>query len=166
MRTKAIWSVVVAVVVGAAYGSRALATDARGFSGMTVVSGRFEEIDVKSHTIPADFWQARLKTQGQSDLFVQSNTWQPGGTTGWHTHPGPSLIIITSGLVTAYEGDDPDCTPHVYGVGTSLGNTFIDPGGDHVHVIRNETSSEARGYAVQLIPPLAQADGASTCLTH
>ena len=135
-------------------GGRVLATDPHGFSGTTVVSGRFEEIDVKHHTIPADFWQARLKTQGQSDLFVQSNVWQPGGTTGWHSHPGPSLVVITAGLVTTYEGDDPDCAPRIYGGGSPLGNTFVDDGGTHVHVIRNETSTEARGFAVQLIPPL------------
>jgi hypothetical protein len=29
---------------------------------------------------------------------------------------------------------------------------FVDEGGDHVHVIRNEDSVEARTVAVQLIP--------------
>ena len=47
------------------------------------------------------------KTKGASDLYVQSNVWAPGGTTGWHTHPGHSLIIVTAGTVTAYDGDDP-----------------------------------------------------------
>jgi quercetin dioxygenase-like cupin family protein len=79
---------------------------------------------------------------------VQNNVWQPGGSTGWHTHPGHSLITVTAGTVTAYEGDDPSCTPHVYTVGMGL----VDPGGDHVHVLRNEGSEEARTIAVQLIP--------------
>ena len=61
------------------------------------------------------------------------------GTTGWHTHPGQSLIIVTEGTVTAYEGDDPECKPTVY----TKGMTFVDPGGDHVHIIRNETELEA-----------------------
>jgi hypothetical protein len=50
--------------------------------------------------------------------------------------------------VTAYEGDDPSCTPHVYTVGMG----FVDAGGDHVHVVRNEGSVEARTITVQLIP--------------
>jgi hypothetical protein len=29
---------------------------------------------------------------------------------------------------------------------------FVDPGGDHVHLLRNETSEEARTVAVQMIP--------------
>lgn len=132
-----------------------LATAPHGFVGTTVGSGRFEEIDIKRHTIPADLWQMRLKTQGQSDLFVQSNVWSPGGSSGWHTHPGPSLIAITQGAVTVYESDDPTCSPHIYGPGMALGATFIDAGDDHVHIIRNETAAEARGVAVQLIPATA-----------
>ena len=52
-------------------------------------------------------------------VYIQSNTWaaaQPGQTvpnTGWHSHPGHSLIIVTSGTLTDYEADDPTCTPHV-----------------------------------------------------
>jgi hypothetical protein len=30
--------------------------------------------------------------------------------------------------------------------------TFVDPGGDHVHVLRNETAAEARTITVQVIP--------------
>jgi hypothetical protein len=81
-------------------------------------------------------------------VYIQSNVWAPGGHTGWHTHPGHSLILVTSGTVTAYEGDDPTCTPHVY----TQGQGFVDHGGDHVHIIRNEGPVEARTMAVQLVP--------------
>jgi hypothetical protein len=84
-------------------------------------------------------------------VYVQSNVWDPGGTTGWHTHPGHSLIIVTAGVITAYEGDDPTCTPHVY----TPGMGFVDEGGHHVHVLRNEGSVEASTIAVQLIPAAA-----------
>ena len=81
-------------------------------------------------------------------MYVQSNVWAPGGSTGWHTHPGHRLIIVTAAAVTAYEGDDRKCRPHTYTVGMG----FVDPGGDHVHNIRNEGIEEARTIAVQLIP--------------
>ncbi len=74
--------------------------------------------------------------------------WAPGGSTGWHTHPGHSLIIVTAGTVTAYDAHDSKCEPHIYEAGTG----FVDPGGDHSHIIRNEGSVEARTVAVQLIP--------------
>ena len=74
---------------GGAYAGTLLATPAVGFVGTTLAMATFDEIDVKHHTIPANIWQSRLKTKGLSDLYVQSNTWDPGGSTGWHTHPGP-----------------------------------------------------------------------------
>ena len=64
---------------------------------------------------------------------------------------GPSFVIVTQGSVTAYDGDDPACTPHVYTAGTA-NNAFIDAGGGHVHIIRNETGAVAQTIAVQLIP--------------
>lgn len=148
MRRRLTWLFVTVVLAALAYGVNGLATPGSGFSGTTIAVGRFGEIDVKNFTIPADEWQARLKTQGLSDVYVQSNVWAPGGTTGWHTHPGHSLIIVTAGTVTAYDGDDPDCSPHVY----TPGMGFVDPGGEHTHVIRNEGAVEARTTTIQLIP--------------
>jgi len=147
-----------ATIAATAYAVRpVLASPPAGFVGTTLAVGRFGEISVFNQLIPPDFWKSRhhadiwlswQKTKGNSDVYVQSNTWQPGGTTGWHTHPGHSLIIVTAGQVTAYEGDDPRCRPHVY----SQGMGFVDPGGDHVHNIRNEGTVEAKTIAVQLIP--------------
>ena len=144
-------------VLTAPYASRLLATPASGFVGTTIAAGRFDEINAFNSIIPPDFWKQRhnadlwlswQKTRGKSDVYVQSNVWQPGGTTGWHTHPGHSLIIVTAGQVTAYEGDDRKCLPTVY----TAGMGFVDPGGGHVHNLRNEGSVEARTIAVQLIP--------------
>jgi len=157
MRRRLIGFLLAVIVAAGAYASTLLATPSSGFVGTTLAVARFDEIDVKNFTLPANFWQARLKTQGLSDVYVQSNVWAPvtgsgpGGTTGWHTHPGHSLILVTAGTVTAYEGDDPTCTPQVY----SQGMGFVDPGGDHLHVLRNEGSVEARTITVQLIPAAA-----------
>ena len=72
----------------------------------------------------------------------------PGGTTGWHSHPGPSLIEVVAGTVTNYEGDDPRCRPHVY----TAGMGFVDAGGKDVHMLVNEGSVPAETIAVQLLP--------------
>jgi hypothetical protein len=84
-------------------------------------------------------------------VYVESNVWQAGGSTGWHTHPGHSLIIVTEGTLTGYEGDDPDCKPHVY----TQGMGFVDHGGDHVHILRNEGDVVAKTVAVQIITAAA-----------
>ena len=76
------------------------------------------------------------------------NVWQPGGSAGWHWHPGHSLIIVTAGTVTDYESDDPQCKPHMYTVRAS----FVDEGGSHVHIIRNKATVGAQTIAAQLTP--------------
>ena len=146
----------------AVYAGSVLATPATspGFSGSTLARATYAEISSHQHTVPAA-WDELIKTKGDSDLYVQQNTWNPelcGGcvpSTGWHTHPGPSFIIVTKGSVTAYESDDPSCTPHVYTAGTP-NNAFLDEGGSHVHVIRNESGAIAQTVAVQLIPAGAE----------
>jgi predicted metal-dependent enzyme (double-stranded beta helix superfamily) len=135
-------------------GTHLFATPASGFSGTTISLGRFGDINVMHQLVTEnehhrrDLWLSLQRTKGESDLYVQSNVWAPGGTTGWHTHPGHSLITVTAGAVTVYEADDETCTPHTYSVGMG----FVDEGGDHVHLIRNEGAVEARTTAVQLIP--------------
>lgn len=150
MRSKAVWAFLLAVLGVTVYAANVLATPATGFTGMTLAQATYG--DVFSHVLsrqPA--WGELIWTRGASDLYVQQNTWQPGGSTGWHTHPGPSFVIVTQGSVTTYDGDDRRCTPHVYTANTA-NNAFVDAGGGHVHIIRNETDAVAQTIAVQLIP--------------
>ena len=137
-----------------AYGVNVLATPGHGFEGETLASGRFETLHLRNKVKALD-WKADLQTQGPSDLYVQSNLWHPkssihpnGTSTGWHTHPGYSLIIVTEGTLTAYDAEDPSCSPRTY----SAGQTIVDPGGDHVHLLRNDETVAARTITVQLIP--------------
>ena len=159
MRRK-LMSVLVVGGIGAAaaaYSGNVMATPALGFTSTSLAVGRLAEFDVMHKVVwndpdPANskklVWHSTQATKGDSDLYVQSNVWIPGGTSGWHTHPGHSLITVTTGAVAAYEGDDPTCTPTVY----TAGMTFVDEGGDHVHVLRNEGAVEARTITVQLLP--------------
>ena len=124
---------------------KALATEAEGYKSTLLALGHFREMEVTRTFQPP---QSPHPTKGLSDVYVQSNVWAPGGSTGWHSHPGHSLIIVTAGTVTDYEGHDPDCKPHVYKTGMG----FLDPGGDHIHNLRNEGDIEAKTIAVQLIP--------------
>jgi quercetin dioxygenase-like cupin family protein len=126
----------------------ATATPSKDVTTTILAKSLFDEIHLKAHTNTPAFWKAQLKTQGQSDVYVVDNKFAPGGTSGWHSHPGPSLILVVSGTVTNYEGDDPSCTPHAY----STGDGFVDPGGAHVHLLRNETGAPAETIAVQLLP--------------
>ena len=159
MRRKWIWALILVLVSVAVYAGNVLATQSQAFSSTTLAKATFGEID--SHVVAAPGWQEKLKTHGDSDLYVQQNTWDPSAcdnkcvpNSGWHTHPGPSLVIVTQGTVTEYDGDDPTCTPHMYSAtGT---NAFIDIGGGAVHIIRDESGAVAKTTVVQLIPAGAQ----------
>jgi hypothetical protein len=171
MRTKLMWSAAVAgvVMLAGSYVEHVRATDASGFVGTTIAQGRFEDIDAATQVLrefgdltpSKDLWLSLQKTKGPSDLYVQSNEFAPrtpitdGGSSGWHSHPAHSLIIVTAGAVTAYDGDDPSCTPTTYSskaVNGSANMGFVDPGGDHFHLLRNEGAVVARTVVVQLIP--------------
>jgi hypothetical protein len=89
--------------------------------------------------------QVKIKTKGISDVYVVRNIIQPGGHTGWHSHPGPSIISVVSGVATAYEGDDP------VGVQIPAGTAFVDSG-DHAHIIRNEGAANLELIAFQILP--------------
>ncbi len=132
MRRKLAWFVLSAgMMVTALFHARpAMATPPNGFTSTTIAKGQFGEINVFNQFVPpknnGNLWLSLQKTKGLSDGYVLNNVWQPGGSTGWHTHLGHTLVIVTAGAVTAYQGDDPTCTGTVYTAGMS----FVE-GGDH-----------------------------------
>jgi quercetin dioxygenase-like cupin family protein len=127
-----------------AYGGTVLATSGRGVTSTQFAMGHFDEIQAKTLS---SSWQARISTKGESDLYVLENRIAPGGSFGWHSHPGPSLVIVKTGALTLYRGDDPSCTPQVI----EAGSGFVDNGGD-VHLVRNEGSVETVVYVTSLVP--------------
>lgn len=139
------------VVVASVSTGAALATPSSGVSASTL--GR-ALIDGK----------LKMRSEGLADAVIRQVTVSAGGTTGWHTHPGPVLVIVTSGVLTLYEGDDKTCSGKTYGAGQG----FIDPGYGHIHVARNETTSPAQFIAVFFDVPLGgaatlDADDAGNC---
>jgi quercetin dioxygenase-like cupin family protein len=144
MQTRFTLSLLVGVVGVAVYGGTVLATPSSGVTSTVFAVGQFDEI--KAKTLSSG-WQARINTKGESDLHVLENRIVPGGSFGWHSHPGPSLVIVKTGALTLYRGDDPDCTPQV----VAAGSGFVDEGGD-VHLVRNEGSIETVVYVTSFVP--------------
>jgi len=109
----------------------------------TIISGPVVLGDgkVKSET---EINKVEIETEGFSDVWVVHNKIAPGGHTGWHSHPGPSIISVKSGQVTE-ELDDG--TVHVHDAGTS----FLEPAGQ-VHIMRNLGTTDLELVAVQILP--------------
>src|SRR5919108_4099195 len=130
----------------------ALATGARGVTSTPIASGVLDPLSLKTKV---GDWELELETKGQSNLVIQKNEVDPGGDFGWHSHPGPSLVIVTKGASTFYRGDDPTCTGEVHQAGTASA-AYVDPG-DMVHIARNEGTEKLELYVVRLLVPGATA---------
>jgi mannose-6-phosphate isomerase-like protein (cupin superfamily) len=134
-------------LAASSFGSRGAvqATPSFGFTSDTATATGVPEINIKSLS---STHQVRLRTKGPSDVHVTVNTVVPGGQSGWHTHPGPSFVVVKSGTATLYDGDDPTCTPRTI----ETNGWFTDPGGGHVHLVRNEDSVDLVLAAFQVVP--------------
>jgi quercetin dioxygenase-like cupin family protein len=90
-----------------------------------------------------------LKTKGSVDVATQQIRIAGGGSTGWHSHPGPVLVTVKSGALRLIYADDSSCQGTVYRAGQS----FIDRGDEVVHVARNESLlDEVEFWATYLVP--------------
>ena len=122
----------------------ALATSGLGVTSTPMGQGQMEPVDIDVKT---GDWKLQLRTKRISDLSFTENRVAPGGTFGWHSHPGPSLVFVKSGTSTFYRGDDPDCTGEDHPAGTA----YVDPGGV-VHTARNEGPTELVVLVARLVP--------------
>jgi quercetin dioxygenase-like cupin family protein len=83
-----------------------------------------------------------------TDVKVQQLTIAPGGTTGWHTHAGPVIVVVREGTFTVREAHGRHCATRQYGPGEA----FVDPGHGHVHRGDNLTSAPVLLTATYLLP--------------
>jgi hypothetical protein len=127
-----------------AYAVIAWASPAVGVTPTLIGRGTYEPFKVKTDPHSLVDFQAMAKSH--VDIVVRTHEYAAGGSTGWHTHPGPVFITVLQGQVTFYEADDPTCTPHV----VSAGQGYVDTGRGHIG--RNETGQPAKDVTVILAP--------------
>jgi quercetin dioxygenase-like cupin family protein len=106
--------------------------------------GKFEGFGTKGKV---GAWKAAMNVTGVSDLHVLSNKIAPGGSFGWHSHPGPSFVIVKSGTATVYLGADPKCRPHRI----RAGRGFVDRG-LQTHLVQNEGARDLVTVVVSFTP--------------
>jgi hypothetical protein len=108
MKSKRLAAFVLGAVAVAFYAGNALATDPVKFSGTTLAKATFGEID--SHVVAEPGWQEKIKTKGNSDLYVQQNTWDPTNCDGC-TPSGAVAKTIAVQLIPAGAIRRQDVTP-------------------------------------------------------
>jgi quercetin dioxygenase-like cupin family protein len=72
-----------------------------------------------------------------NDVLTVENTETPGGSSGWHSHPGTAVIVVQSGTFTLYSepvGGGP-CTVHTY----SAGQVYLEQSEDEQNGVNTGT---------------------------
>jgi quercetin dioxygenase-like cupin family protein len=89
---------------------------------------------------------------GPTDVVVRHIVIEPGGSTGWHYHPGELIAVVHKGTLTRTLED---CSVQT----NSPGQSFVEAAGDsHAHVGRNLGTEPVELYVTYVIPtgaPLA-----------
>lgn len=70
-----------------------------------------------------------------SSVIVGEVIWHEGARSGWHRHPGMSIISMVEGEIVHTMEDD--CVPRTY----AAGDAWMDPG--HVHTADSEDGARA-----------------------
>ena len=145
MKRRVLLLVLFALVGGAVLAAVTLGSPPVGVTPTILARGTFQPFNVRSdpHGPIDDF---RAHSTGPIDIIVRQHDYAPGGSTGWHQHPGPIFVTVTKGQLTYYEADDPTCTPHVI----TAGQGFVDTGDGHL--VRNETDQPAQDISVITAP--------------
>jgi quercetin dioxygenase-like cupin family protein len=128
-------TVLLALVVGAALATPPKDATVTPLTRATL--GKFEAnndgIDVESE-------------QRSADIAIAKVVLKPGGSTGWHSHPGVTLVSVASGTVAGY---DNKCEKTVYKAGEGFADLASNGAG---HVVRNKGNEKAVLYATFLVP--------------
>jgi mannose-6-phosphate isomerase-like protein (cupin superfamily) len=90
----------------------------------------------------------KLQTKSSVDFVTQQIVMAPGGTTGWHSHPGPVLVTVQTGELTLVYADDTSCVGRTYRAGES----FVDRGDAIVHTARNTGATNTEFWATYIVP--------------
>ncbi|MCP9487587.1 MAG: hypothetical protein MSC30_17205 [Gaiellaceae bacterium MAG52_C11] len=89
-----------------------------------------------------------LGSAHESDVAIVKATLEPGGTTGWHSHPEGSMVILKSGVLTVTKTNRgaeifrrSGCFVDIYDATTS-GKAFYHTAGPHTFVNTGTTLVE------------------------
>ncbi len=117
------------------------------------------------HIRSTDGFDVEIQAKQSTDIAMSTVVVGVGGTSGWHSHPGPVLVIVKTGAITFYRagghsglgfddaannGNEPTCTRTVY----PAGSAFVEvPAPGHVMLARNEGTVETTVSAAFFAPP-------------
>jgi Uncharacterized conserved protein, contains double-stranded beta-helix domain len=87
-----------------------------------------------------------LRTLGPAVFSVRTVVVPPGGTTGWHRHPGTEMSVVKSGTITLLRENA--CEPAMIGPGQAVFIPDAQP-----HLARNDGTEPAELVVTYLLAP-------------
>src|SRR5215208_3618558 len=108
MMRRTILLVAVAVSVLAVFVGAALATTPKGVTPTPLTRATLGNFEAENNGIEAE------SQHTSADFAIAKVVIEPGGTTGWHHHPGVTLVSVASGTVAEY---DKKCEKSVHKAG-------------------------------------------------
>jgi quercetin dioxygenase-like cupin family protein len=145
MMRRAILLMAVGVTVLALFVGAALATPPSGATPTPITRATLGKFEAHNDGI-------ELESQRRSaDAAIVKVVIEPGGSTGWHHHPGVALVAVKSGTVTEY---DVKCEKSVY----KAGEGFVESN-DEVHLVRNRRDVAAVLYVTFIVPTSTTPEG-------
>ena len=98
-----------------------------------------------SDTVKLNQNRIKFQTKVATDVQVQTLTFLPHGTSGWHFHPGVVIVVVESGHVTTH---DANCETRTYGPHQS----FVESGS--AHMVSNESQTDSAVVFATLVVPV------------
>jgi len=125
--------IILGICAAAAFGSPGSGV---GFTNL-VAKADLDQVRLNSDRV-------KFQTKGPTAVRFQTLKFQPGARTGWHHHPGFTLVAVQDGEVTVI---DSDCNATAY----PAGSAFVEHGDEPLEV-RNRGPEEATVYATYVDP--------------
>jgi len=132
-------AVVVTVGLLLAVATVALASPPNGQHTTPPLTGTLQPIEIESNGI-------EFETNQQLEVTTFTLMLDPGGLTGWHTHPGVLIATVQSGAVVRQVG----CDSQTY----TAGQAFVEHGDQPTGQVKNASASAPAVFSVtQIAPP-------------
>jgi quercetin dioxygenase-like cupin family protein len=119
----------------------AQATEPSGLQSEPLARGAAGQFTIKDKS-----GKFSVKAGAPTDVAIVRATITPGGFTGWHGHPGPSMVVVKSGTLTLQSEHQGQCMNTNYGPGKS----FVHE--EDAHNFVNEGSEPLEFYVAYFVP--------------
>jgi quercetin dioxygenase-like cupin family protein len=131
--------ILVAGAIGAlVLGGGVVLAAASGFGATVLVKGTIP----KATEISAN--RIDFSSPKNAQVFVQVGDFAKGGNTGWHTHPGLTVVTVKAGTLRYHDG----CKSTVY----TAGQSFVETPNRAGMVENTSSDATAQVYATLIVP--------------